>query len=87
MFCPVLPAFEAVAHTLVHDAKIAGDFSLPTERMASVTVPTLMIYGGRPPTQALVDAIPDARFRTLEGQPHNVDPAALAPVLVEFFGS
>jgi hypothetical protein len=38
-------------------------------------------------TQALVDAIPDARFRTLEGQPHNVDPAALAPVLVEFFGS
>jgi hypothetical protein len=49
MFCPVLPAFEAVAHTLVHDAKIAGDFSLPTERMASVTVPTLMIYGGRPP--------------------------------------
>ncbi len=35
--------------------------------------------------QALADAIPDARMRTLEGQEHNANLAALAPVLKDFF--
>lgn len=33
----------------------------------------------------LADVLPDGRHRTLEGQVHNVDPAILAPVSVEFF--
>jgi hypothetical protein len=50
-----------------------------------------VIDGGQTPwlstaTQAVVDAVPDARRHILEGQPHNVDAAALAPALVEFFG-
>src|SRR5579871_7054462 len=43
---PFWSAQEAFAHTLVYDAILTGDFSLPTERIASVTVPTLVIDGG-----------------------------------------
>lgn len=81
---------EALAHTLAYDATIMGDYSLPTERAAAVTVPTLVMDGGASfagmgeSAQALVDTLPDGHRRTLEGQEHNVDPEALAPVLVEF---
>ena len=33
------------------------------------------------------DGLLDARRRTLAGQPHNVDPAVIAPALAEFFKS
>jgi pimeloyl-ACP methyl ester carboxylesterase len=87
---PFWPAMEKVAHALVYDAMIAGDFSLPAARLAAVTVPTLVIDGGTTPwlsntAQAVAAALPDVRRRTLTGQPHNVDPAVLAPALVEFF--
>jgi hypothetical protein len=36
---------------------------------------------------ALADLIPDAHRLTLEGQEHNVDPAVLAPALVELFAA
>ena len=64
---------------------------MPTERAAAVTVPTLVIAGGQSfpfmheTARALANTIPDGQHRTLEGQEHNVDPAVLAPVLVEFF--
>ncbi len=64
---------------------------MPVERLASGTVPALVIDGGeswdwlRKSTQALKNALPDARYRTLKGWQHNVDAGALAPVLVEFF--
>ncbi len=35
--------------------------------------------------RALADTLPNATYRTLPGQTHLVKPAALAPVLVEFF--
>jgi pimeloyl-ACP methyl ester carboxylesterase len=88
---PFWQAQEALAHTLAYDATIMGDYSLPTERAAAVTVPTIVIAGGasfpfmRETAQALADVIPDARHRTLEGQEHNVSPDAIAPVMVEFF--
>jgi pimeloyl-ACP methyl ester carboxylesterase len=88
---PFWAAQEALAHTLAYDATIMGDYSLPTERAASVTVPTLVMDGGASfagmgeTAQALADALPDGHRRTLEGQEHNVAPEALAPVLVEFF--
>jgi pimeloyl-ACP methyl ester carboxylesterase len=88
---PWWPAQEALAHTLAYDATIMGDYVLPTERAAAVTVPTLVLAGGasfpfmRVTAQALADALPDGQRRTLDGQEHNIDPAALAPVLVEFF--
>jgi pimeloyl-ACP methyl ester carboxylesterase len=82
---------EALAHTLAYDATIMGDYSLPTERVASVTVPTLVIDGGasfpfmRETAQALADVLPDGHHRTLEGQTHDVAPEAMAPVLAGFF--
>ncbi len=88
---PWWPAQEALAHTLAYDATIMGDYSLPTERVASVTVPTLVIDGGasfpwiRQTAQAVAEVIPDAQWRTLEGQTHNVAPEVLAPVLEKFF--
>src|SRR5829696_4506222 len=88
---PWWPAQEALAHTLAYDATIMGDYSLPTERAASVMVPTLVIDGGASfpwigkTAQALADIIPHAQRRTLEGQTHNVAPEAIAPVLEEFF--
>ena len=91
---PFFGAMEAVAHTLVYDAAISGDFSVPTGRMASITIPTLVVDGGeaawpwmRHGVRALAGVLPNAQHRTLEGQPHNVDPAALVPVLAEFFAA
>ncbi|MGH2589230.1 MAG: alpha/beta fold hydrolase [Actinomycetota bacterium] len=88
---PWWAATEALAHTLAYDARIMGDYTVPTDRAASVKVPTLVVAGGadfpwmRETAQALADAAPDGRVRFLEGQGHDVDPAVLAPVLVEFF--
>ena len=39
----------------------------------------------RDTAQAIVNLLPDAQHRTLEGQEHNVAPEAIAPVLEEFF--
>ena len=82
---------EALAHTLAYDATIMGDYSLPTERAASVTVPTLVMAGGASfsfmgeTARALADVIPEGQHRILEGQEHNVAAEALAPVLEEYF--
>ena len=88
---PWWPAQEALAHTLAYDATIMGDYSLPTERAASVKAPTLVISGGasfpfmRETAEALAKALPNGQTRSLEGQSHDVDPAVIAPVLMEFF--
>ncbi len=88
---PFWQAQEDLAHTLAYDATIMGDYSLPVERAAAVAAPTLVMAGGasfpfmREMAQALADVIPAGQLRVLEGQEHNVDPEALAPVLEEFF--
>ncbi len=88
---PIWPLFEAVAPTLAYDDAIMGDGSVPTERLASITVPTLVMDGGASPAfmhnaaQAAEQTLPNAKRRTLEGQTHDVAPQVLAPILVEFF--
>jgi pimeloyl-ACP methyl ester carboxylesterase len=88
---PMWSIFESVAPTLAYDAKIMGDGSLPSERITSITVPTLVIDGGESPiwlkkaALALTDAIPNADHRTLESQTHDVAPEVIAPILEEFF--
>ncbi|HKP51767.1 MAG TPA: alpha/beta hydrolase [Chloroflexia bacterium] len=90
---PWWPAQEALAHTLAYDATIMGDYSLPTERAASITVPTLVLDGGasfdwiRYTAQKLASTIPNGQHHTLEGQTHDVAAEILAPVLKEFFNS
>jgi hypothetical protein len=88
---------ESVAHTLAYDGVVMGDTNRgdrsAIERWASVPTPTIVIDGGasrlwaRNAVQALVDVLPDARRRTLDGQTHEADPTVLAPLLTEFFAS
>lgn len=88
---PFRPALEAMAHTLVYDASILGDQELPMAQLRSIKTPTLVVYGGESPTflgssaKALAKALHDGHVRALDGQTHDIVPAALAPVLLEFF--
>lgn len=88
---PWWKAQEDLAHTLVYDAIIMGDYSLPTKQAALVTAPTLVMVGGasfpffQETVEALAKALPRGQTRTLEGQTHDVAPEAMAPVLKDFF--
>ena len=88
---PVWPVFEAVAPTLAYDAATLGDErSVPTQRAAKVTSPTLVMNGTVIPfmvvgAQQIASAVPGAEHRTLEGEGHDVNLEVLAPVLIEFF--
>jgi pimeloyl-ACP methyl ester carboxylesterase len=88
---PWWAAQEAIAHTLAYDARIMGDYSIPTQTASSVMVPTVVLAGGadfpfmRETAQALADAIPNGEARFLDGQGHNVDPKVLASALKDFF--
>ncbi len=88
---PIWPLFEAVAPTLAYDDAIMGDGVVPADRLAVITIPTLVIAGGASPAfmqdaaQAVAHALPNAQLRALEGQTHDVAPEILAPVLAEFF--
>jgi len=88
---PWWPSQEGLAHTLAYDARIMGDYTVPTELAGSVKVPTIVIAGGadlpwmRETATALADALPEGQVRFLDGQGHDVDPKVLAPVLKEFF--
>jgi hypothetical protein len=67
-----------------------GDYSLPRGKFAKVTLSTLVIDGGQSPwlshaADAVAATLPHAQRRTIEGQPHNVDHNAIAPILTEFF--
>ena len=82
---------EKIAHTLAYDAEVMGDYTVPTELASSITAPAIVIDGGasfpflHATADALAEALPNGERATLEGQEHNVDPAALAVVLTEFF--
>ncbi|HEY1990087.1 MAG TPA: alpha/beta hydrolase [Acidimicrobiales bacterium] len=88
---PIWPAMEALAHTIPYDLAIMENYSMPTERLATIGVPTLALDGGASPEWArhsvreVASAIPGARHITLEGQTHSADVTVLAPVLEEFF--
>jgi pimeloyl-ACP methyl ester carboxylesterase len=89
---PFWSAQEAFAPTLVNEAILMdnGKFTLPKERLANITVETLVIDGGTTPwlshaADVVARALPNAKRYTIAGQPHNVADEAMAPVLVEFF--
>jgi pimeloyl-ACP methyl ester carboxylesterase len=88
---PMWPGMEAIAPTLAYDDAAMGGGLVPLDRLASITAPVLAVAGDASPkwlrraTEAVARATPRGAYRTLEGQTHMVDPAALAPVLGEFF--
>jgi pimeloyl-ACP methyl ester carboxylesterase len=94
---PAWADMEKAAHTLAYDGAIMGETMsgkpLPPEKWGSATSATLVITGGNSAAffhsgaKALVNILPNAKHRILEGQDHAVRPEALAPVLVEFFAN
>jgi pimeloyl-ACP methyl ester carboxylesterase len=90
---PIWSLFESVAPTLAYDNAIMGDGSVPAERLASITVPALVIDGGASPAfmhnaaQVVAHTLPNAKLRTLDDQTHDVAPEVLAPVLEQFFAA
>jgi pimeloyl-ACP methyl ester carboxylesterase len=87
---PFRPHLEAIAHTLVYDAAIVGDLSLPTELIASIATPALVLYGKgtspfmRAAAAAVADALPGGRLSELPSEGHGIDPEATAPAVAEF---
>lgn len=92
---PMWPKMRAIAHTLSYDNAIVAaakpGADLPAKRWSAVTIPTLTAAGTKSPEwmpygmQALASALPNARYRSLAGQTHNIKPKAHAPLLAEFF--
>ena len=92
---PMWSKLKAIAHTLPYDGAIVRDNQrgkpLPASQWASSAVPALVMDGGKSPawmrhtSRALATVLPNAQYRTLEGQTHMLKPKAHAPVLVEFF--
>ena len=91
---------KAMAPTIPYDIAVMGDTQegkpLPLDRWASVTVPTLVMDGGKSPMRmrhaaaALVEVLPEARHRTVDGVSHGavvMAPKRLVPALREFFGT
>jgi pimeloyl-ACP methyl ester carboxylesterase len=87
---PWWPALLSVAQTLPYDLTLTGDGSVP-ERLSSIQVPTLGIYGGASPSwaenaiNAVAAAVPGMKKEKLDGQDHAVTSDAVAPVLIKFF--
>jgi pimeloyl-ACP methyl ester carboxylesterase len=92
---PMFTGFAANGLTLTFDYAALGDHNmhgspLRPEEWATVTCPTLVVYGAKTvaglkhASQALAGVLPNATLRELPGQNHNVSPEAIVPVLTEF---
>jgi len=91
---PMCIELEGLAHTLPYDQRIMepyqGGEPLPAQWTEAVTIPALVIDGANSPEwqrnacRALTRVLPDVEYRTLEGQDHVADPAAVAPVVGRF---
>jgi len=93
------PGMLDLAPTLAHDAACLGDGRPPTDRLATIRRPTLVLTGpgGEAGSQelapdfmgssadAIVTAIPAAERRRLGAGSHMVDPDVLGPALLDWF--
>ena len=91
LMLPVWSKLKNVAHTLPYDAAIMGNWLVPKERVATIHVPALVMYGGktderlRRAAEAVSAAMPNAELRALPGQNHAAAASAVAPALRSFF--
>lgn len=93
-FMGVWKKLTGIAHTLPYDLAIVGPYErgqpLPRDKWSGVRIPTLIIDGGKSPQwirnamKSLSAVLPNARYRTLDGQTHMVVAARQAPVIKEF---
>ncbi|MDH6181505.1 pimeloyl-ACP methyl ester carboxylesterase [Microbacteriaceae bacterium SG_E_30_P1] len=79
-----------VAPTLRYDAAIMGSEFTPPAELADVSVPTLVLCGSKAAPEMLAAqekvaaSIPGAEHAVLDGQTHQVSPAALRPQILRF---
>lgn len=97
LIMPLLPFWSKmteVAHTVVYDLAVMGDFSLSPElsrAMGGLKIPALVMAGAKSPAwmqhtaQAVAGCIPGSEIRLLAGQTHEVKPGAIAPEVASFF--
>lgn len=92
---PMWKKLTRIAHTLPNDLEIIAPHHqsqpLPAGKWAAVTIPTLVMDGGKSPAwmrnamRAWAEALPNSVHQTLAGQTHMVKQDVLAPALVNFF--
>lgn len=87
---PFWKDLESLAPTLAYDVLLMGDYSIPDHWATSITVPTVVIDGGesrdwrRNTAQVVADLLPRGRRLTMDGQPHDVEPEVLGPIIESF---
>ena len=83
----------AGAHTLPREQEAFGAHELRPERFATMTTPTLLLYGGESParyrdaTKAVHEALPKSRIAVFEGHQHvamNDEPARFVDEVLSF---
>ena len=90
---PFRPALEAMAHTLVYDARIVDYAAVMPGFTATVRQPVLAVAGGSSPAimhevaATIARSLVNARALTLDGATHDIDPASLGPVLARYLGA
>ena len=92
---PMFKQFAANGLTLTFDYAALGDENmhgapLRAEEWATVTCPTLVVYGSKTypglkhASRALAEVLPNATLRELPGENHNVSPKAIVPLIADF---
>ena len=92
---PMWKDMAANAHTLRYDWAALGEHNMQGDPLrpaewASVTMPALVVYGAKSPSnlqngsRALAEVLPNAQLRALDGMGHRLKVDILAPVLAEF---
>lgn len=83
-----------LAHTLAYDVALCvGEEAVGDVEASRVEVPTLVLAGGashgtiRLAAEDLLDALPEARLRVVDGEGHVVSGTVLAPVLEELLAA
>ncbi len=95
---PLWKDMEANAHTLPYDWAALGEHNMQgqpllPEEWASVTMPALVVYGGKSPanvqkgSHALAEILPNAQLRVLDGVGHQLKVGLLAPVLEQYLAA
>lgn len=89
-FFPMWKKLRPTAHTLAYDAAVLSGFEPPVKRLASIRVPMLAVFGEKSPqvlkdgTAFVAKSIPGAELRSIPKQSHNLKPATIVPLLIEF---
>lgn len=82
---------KAAANTLPYEIAVLNNFTAPTDRLAKIAVPTLVMLGGKAaPAMAAAqtttaNALPHAERNILEGQSHQVSATVMGTELRNFF--